>query len=238
MSQTPATWHTAFVLHRKPWKESSWLADFLVENEGRLRLVVRGARKNGKQGHAWMQPFMPLRIQWRGRSSLPTLTQAETDGRLLPLQGRNQLAGFYLNELLFKLLPERESSPRLFSLYHCSLQALTAADESDLLVILRRFELVLLEELGHGLDFQQPPADGWWVHDLNTGWQAAEPGQPGALHARQLQQLRGKPEWNLERARILRPLLQAQLAQLNPKAGEESRALLKAWMKLEARGQS
>ncbi len=226
-------WYSAYLLHRRPWKETSWLADFLLRDRGRIRLIVRGARGTGKRGHAWMQPFVPLKIQWRGRSSLPSLTQAEQEGLPLALEGRNLLAGFYLNELLFKLLPEGEACDSLFSLYHWLIQALTGADETQLFVLLRRFELALLEVLGYGLNLQALPEEGWWVYDLHSGWKACSPGHAGAIHARQLQHLQTAESLQPEQARALRPLLRTLLTQLHPTAGEESRALLRAWMQLE-----
>ncbi len=225
-----ADWHSTYLLHRRPWKESSWLADFLLQDRGRIRLIVRGARGTGKRTHAWIQPFVPLKIQWKGRSSLPSLTQVEQDGQSLSLSGKNLLAGFYLNELLFKLLPEGEPCGNLFSLYHWLIQALAGADENQLLVLLRRFELALLDVLGYGLNLQSLPTEGWWVYDLHSGWKVSSSTQAGAIHARQLQAIKAAESLRPEQARVLRPLLQSMLAQINPTAGEESRALLKAWV--------
>ncbi len=227
-------WHAAYLLHRKAWKESSWLADFLVASSGRVRLVVRGARRQGRQGMAWMQPFVPMEIQWRGRSTLPTLIRAEPAGPAVALTGLPLLSGFYINELLQGLMPERERMPRLFELYRLTLPALASADRAHLLLLLRRFELALLETLGHGLDRQRlPPSQGWWRLDLQQGWQAARPGQAGALQGCHLQWLREDRAMGMAEARSMKGFLHHLLHQLRPGVGDHSRALLDQWIRIK-----
>ena len=135
----------AFVLHRRPYGETSLLVDLFACNGGRLRLVARGARRN-RVG----QPFTELAVAWSGRSQLKTLTRAEPMPASCPaLAGRVLYLGLYLNELLLRLLPEGDPHPRLYERYRTLLTVLAAGAEAE--PALRRFELALLEDLGYGI---------------------------------------------------------------------------------------
>lgn len=154
-----------YVLHRRPYGETSLLVDLFARGGGRLRLVARGARRD-RTG----QPFTELAVAWHGRGQLKTLTRAEPmPGPGPPLGGRALYLGLYLNELLLRLLPEGDPHPRLYARYRSQLAALAAATDAE--PLLRRFELGLLEELGYGLGLEhtatgdpvRPEADYYYL---------------------------------------------------------------------------
>jgi DNA repair protein RecO (recombination protein O) len=139
----------AFLLHRKPYRDTSLLLEAFSAEHGRLGLVARGARgrRGGMQG--LLQPLQALLLSWSGRGELMTLTCAEPQGAPLALRGGAVISGFYLNELLMRLLPRHDPHPELYQRYVSTLQRLAAfgADEWAL----RLFERDLLQELGYGL---------------------------------------------------------------------------------------
>lgn len=156
----------AFILHRRPYRETSLLLDVITPDFGRLAMVARGGRGGRGRDLALYQPFEPLWLGWTGRSSLKTLTAIES--RPLPeapvqagsraLSGEWLFAGFYLNELLLLSLMELEPVPRLFQGYEASLLALW--QQAPLEPVLRAFELLLLDELGLGLDYEWDARSG------------------------------------------------------------------------------
>ena len=138
---------SAFVLHSRPWRETSLIVDVLSRNHGRQGLVARGARRQSSGLKARLIPFQPLVLSWFGKSQLRTLHAAEWQGGGLMLRGHALMCGFYLNELLLRLLPEGDAHETLFDLYVAALDALNG--QPDVEPVLRRFELDLLSELGY-----------------------------------------------------------------------------------------
>jgi DNA repair protein RecO (recombination protein O) len=102
--------------------------------------------------------FQPLMLSWSGKSELKTLHKAEWQGGYAPLRGLSLICGFYLNELLLKLLPREDPHEELFEAYATALAQLPAAQ--DHAAVLRRFERVLLQELGYGLVFDREAVSG------------------------------------------------------------------------------
>ena len=64
----------------------------------------------------------------------------------LPMEGNSLICGFYLNELLLRLLPKEDNYESLFNFYHTTMENLSQGTNIE--VTLRRFELKLLLELG------------------------------------------------------------------------------------------
>ncbi|OYY92758.1 MAG: DNA repair protein RecO [Hydrogenophilales bacterium 28-61-23] len=137
----------AFVLHTRPWRETSLIVDVLSRHHGRVALVARGARRQASSLKTRLTPFQPLALSWFGKSQLRTLHDAEWQGGGLMLRGHALMCGFYLNELLLRLLPEGDAHEGLFDLYAVTLAALN--ERADVEPVLRRFELDLLSELGY-----------------------------------------------------------------------------------------
>lgn len=138
---------TAWVLHARPYRETSLLVDVFSRAHGRIPLVARGARRPSAQMRARLVPFQPLSLSWFGKGAVRTLADAEWLGGHLHLAGTPLICGFYLNELLTKLLPAEDAHEALFDRYAETLHALHAGVAPA--VCLRRFELTLLAEMGY-----------------------------------------------------------------------------------------
>jgi len=147
MDSTPV--QPAFVLHSRPYRESSALVDFFTPH-GRFRAVLRGAR--GKAG-TLARPFVPLEAEFRGRGELKNVARLEAAGLAHWLDGVELFAGMYLNELLVRLLPAEDAHPDLFEHYRQTLPAL--AQKRPLEPLLRAFEWRLLTDLGYGFPLDQ-----------------------------------------------------------------------------------
>ncbi len=142
----------AWVIHRRPFRNTSLLVDFFCRDHGRIATVARGARRGKSRQQGLLQPFRPLQVSWTGRGEIKTLTATESAGSAAKLAGERLLSGFYVNELLSRLLHGHVEHPKLFHAYQDTLRALAA--DSSLEPILRRFELELLAELGYAINLQ------------------------------------------------------------------------------------
>jgi DNA repair protein RecO (recombination protein O) len=139
----------AFVLHTYPYRETSLIVEALTAGYGRVAMVARGAKRPRSELRGILQGFQPLLLSWSGQAELKTLIRAEWRGGLPLVGGSALLCGFYLNELLLKLLPREDPHPRLFAAYEATLTELAAGGEQA--PLLRRFEVQLLAELGYAL---------------------------------------------------------------------------------------
>ncbi len=144
----PVNHQPGFVLHTYPYKETSLVAELFTRDFGRIAVVARGARRPLSALRGLIRPFAPLLLSWYGRGELRTLHAAEWQGGLAPLAGRALMAGFYLNELLLKLLARDDPHEGLYAHYRQALEALAAGPDT-LEPLLRRFELNLLKEIGY-----------------------------------------------------------------------------------------
>lgn len=142
----------AFVLHQRPYRETSLLLDVFTEQAGRISLVARGVRQQKRRQNNPFQLFQPLWLSWFGRGDLLTLGQVESTDPAFLLRGPASLCGLYINELLMRLLNIQHPEPAVFVLYQRTLARLAAADQIE--VSLRLFEWQLLDALGYGLDLQ------------------------------------------------------------------------------------
>jgi DNA repair protein RecO (recombination protein O) len=139
----------AFVLHVYPYRETSLIVEAFTPEFGRVALVARGARRPRSELRGLLQGFQPLLLSWSGEHELKTLLKAEWRGGLPRVGGSALLCGFYLNELLLKLLPREDAHPQLFADYETALAELAAG--RDQAAILRGFEVRLLAAMGYAL---------------------------------------------------------------------------------------
>ena len=150
-----------FILHTYPFKETSVVAEVFTRSHGRMALIARGARRPASALRGLMQPFTPLLVSWFGKSELKTLHAAEWQGGLMAPQGRALMCGFYLNELLLRLLARGDAHELLYDRYVGTLEQLAGeACSTDYERILRRFEKNLLSEIGYGATFDVDADDG------------------------------------------------------------------------------
>ena len=169
----------AFVLHQRPYRDSSQLLECMTAGHGRMGLVARGSRRAGKGQRALLQPFAPLKLSWVRRGDLGRLTHVEADGPSHALEGQRLLAGFYVNELLLRLTARGDPNPDAFFCYSRCLAQLGGAP--SVARTLREFELELLRALGYGLELDGDSATGEplradsnYVYELELGLRRAE----------------------------------------------------------------
>ncbi|MFZ1827723.1 MAG: DNA repair protein RecO [Candidatus Competibacteraceae bacterium] len=148
----------AFILHRRPYRNSSLLLEAFSREHGRLGLVARGAAASRSRLKGVLQPFTPLLLSWTGDGDLATLSGGEEAGRPIALLQDRALAGLYVNELLVRLLPRRDIQSTVFAAYETLLGELATVPNEE--PSLRRFEKRLLEELGYGLSLDCDAASG------------------------------------------------------------------------------
>lgn len=142
----------AFVLHARPWRETSLIVESFSRSHGRLGMIARGARRPKSRMRGLLQPFIPLLMSWRGSGELATLTSAESDGNVLPLSGSAAIVGFYLNELLLRFLHRHDPEPLLFDHYRVTLGRISLTGNPE--PVLRVFEKRLLQAVGYALELE------------------------------------------------------------------------------------
>ncbi len=167
--------HTAgFVLHSYPFRETSLIIESWTAEHGRVALVARGARRPRSALRGLLQPFTPLLLSWSGKQELRTLHTAQWQGGLHQPQGMALLCGFYINELVLKLLARDDPHPGLFAPYQAALHDLAhaATDVTRCAIILRRFEQQLLAGLGYAQPFTHEAEHGEVIQaELNYHYQ-------------------------------------------------------------------
>lgn len=159
----PELQEPAYVLHRRPWRETSLMVDVFSLNHGRMSLIARGANSAKSPLKAQLQPFQPLMLDWAGRGDLKTLTQVDVRSGPTLTRTVSLYSGLYLNELLQRILPVADPHPTLFAAYIDAIEQLS--DTADVEPVLRRFERAFASALGY--DFA-------WDLATDTG-QSVEP---------------------------------------------------------------
>jgi len=185
MSKRRADHEDGFVLHTYAYKETSLIAEAFTRHFGRVALLARGARRPRSAMRGVLLSFQELSLSWSASAELGTLVRAEWAGALRPLRGRGLMCGFYLNELLMRLLPREDPHETLFDYYSESLGRL--ASSTDQAPILRSFERRLLAELGyapvldHDAASQPIEAARQYVYEPERGPVAVNGGRGGDL---------------------------------------------------------
>lgn len=152
------TLQPSFVLHSRPYNESSALLDVFSQDYGLIKLIARGASSSRSRFRGVLRPFTPLLISWSGKTELMSMTAVEQRAPAYELQGRALLSGMYLNELLARLLLPADACMEVFVAYHKTLTNLLQPECLE--KSLRLFEKKLLEELGYGLVLDREAVSG------------------------------------------------------------------------------
>jgi DNA repair protein RecO (recombination protein O) len=138
----------AFVLHHYDWSETSLILEVFTRHHGRIALVAKGAKRPSSSFRPVLLPLQPLHLGFGGEAEIRTLKSAEwVGGHVMPTGGA-LLAGYYLNELLLRLLARDDPHPSLFDVYASVVRVLASEHEEVLQAALRTFELLLLREIG------------------------------------------------------------------------------------------
>lgn len=212
----------AFVLHRWPFQDSSYMVELFSAQHGRFRLIAKGARRPKSRWRACLQPFTPLLVSSRGRHELQTLVQAEASGDAYPLRGDSLYSGFYINELLQRLTALYQPLDGLFEDYHQALHQLSEASHVE--PILRRFEWQLLEHLGHQFDWiadsagDAIAANGYYQFSAEIGFVRHLEPQQGCFSGQTILQL---SQFDLTEAQLLQAMKRIMRMALQPYLGDQ-----------------
>ncbi len=159
----------AFVVHRYDWSESSLILEAFTRHFGRVALVAKGAKKPSSNFRPVLLPLQPLYVSYSGDAEIRTLKGAEWMGGHIMPTGEALLSGYYVNELLLRLLARDDPHPTLFDLYAQVVQVLASGHEGTIAPALRAFELLLLRDIG-------------FLPELNAQTLTLEPLHPDALY--------------------------------------------------------
>ncbi|MCI0508435.1 MAG: DNA repair protein RecO [Gammaproteobacteria bacterium] len=146
----------AYILHQRPYRDSSVLLEIFSEHYGRCALIAKGVKRPRSNLRGLLQPFQPLLLSWISKSELGILTGAEHYQQPALIKPKYLPSAFYLNELILYLLHRDDPHDDLFQCYHgaiAGLRCLSGNADEDLLwqAHLRQFEIVLLQSIGYGL---------------------------------------------------------------------------------------
>ena len=202
------------MLHRRRYRETSLIVDFLTAEQGRVSAVARGALRRGASLAMYLQPQILLSLEMRGRGDLLTLIRAEPNGRSVPaLTGERLYSLFYINELVTRLTISHDPNAELFNIYRTSLARL--GEETSIELVLRHFETRFLDAIGLGLVLTVDSATGLGVESAIKYQYLAERGpvragvdrQGISIHGSTLHALADGTEMNLDQLREAKRLM-------------------------------
>lgn len=206
----------AFVLHARPYRDTSLLVELLTREYGRLTVLARGVRSQRSRSCGVLAPFSPLLISFSGKTDLQTVQQVEASGLSYNLSGNVLLSGFYLNELLMRLLPRHVPHPNVYQAYQQTLDILVGSTQPEL--ALRLFEKYLLVDLGYGLRFDRTINDEpvlateKYVFEFGVGLKKAKSESPCGFSGQSLLALQAGVLNTKEEFRDAKRLLRSVLA--------------------------
>ncbi len=157
MSKVRVQLEPAWLLHHRPWSDTSRILELLTRERGRITLFAHGSRRPKSKLRGLLQPFRPLLVSWAGRADGGTLTGAEPGPGAPVLPAASVMSAFYLNELLMRLLAKEDRHERLYDAYG---EALAGLQQDRVHRTLRRFEKLLLDELGYGPELAREAGEG------------------------------------------------------------------------------
>ena len=181
-----------FVMHGRPYRETSLLLECLTRDHGRIGVVARGVRRErAKLQRSQLEPFQPMALDFLLRGELATLRAAEPIGQPMRLVGDALMSGLYLNELVVRLTARHDPQPAVFDAYGATLRRL--ADGEPVGWTLRRFERDLLDALGYALALEYEGSSGEplipggsYRYEPELGAVPARPNEPLTVQGRDL----------------------------------------------------
>lgn len=162
---------SALILHRRAWRDTSFMLEAYTRQYGRVGLIARGARRSGARWRGLLEPLADVRLSWSGRGELYNVTAVEPRAHC-QLSGNRLWGGFYASELVLRLTAREDPHAGIHDSLSGLLQAM--ADGAPAVVALRLFERDLLEAIGYGLPLTAEPESGRAVEaDMTYVWDAA-----------------------------------------------------------------
>ena len=209
MSRAKHSLIPAWVLRALPYRDTSLLIEAMTRDHGRVGLVARGARSGRGAMREQLQCFRPVLMSWSESGDLGALTGVESGGPPITLRGEQVFSGWYLNELLLRLIHRHDPQPGVFDAYSSTLSRLPDHGEAEL----RYFETTLLAELGFGLDLSESIEPGG-RYSMDSGEPIRQSLGDGrdACSGRTLIALRERTLGSEQELREARRLLRAHLA--------------------------
>lgn len=209
-----------FVLHHRPFRDTSLVVEAFTRGHGRVGLVARAARGPRSRFRGVLQPFRPLLLSWRLGGELGTLLAAEATAPPPSAGGGERwLALYYASELVLRLTGRLDPHADLFDAYTVALHGITRGERTAR--ALRVFEKRLLDSLGYGLDFvhdadgQPVEPSGWYRFEAASGLVRSREGVPGALRGASMAELASETlesaEALVDARRLLRSALEVHL---------------------------
>jgi DNA repair protein RecO (recombination protein O) len=220
----------AYILHHRPYRDTSRILDVITRDHGRLSLFARGVRGPKAKLASVLQPFQLLLLSWSGRGEAAQLTGAELADSHPPLPAASLMGSFYLNELLMKLTTRHDPQPSLFDDYHGTVAALREGLRLE--PALRIFEKRLLEALGYGLDLQDVDADLFYHFRPAQGLVPTVADAAGAVSGNSLISLANEKLQTTRDLEDARRVLQSALAECLEGRVLNTRAVAKAVVRL------
>lgn len=230
--------HPCYVLHQRPYRETSLILDIFSLEYGRVDLIAKGVKRSKKGWVNILQPAKKMELAWSARSEMGTLTAAETSETSPDIHGRGLLTVFYINELLIRMLHKHEPHSELFDIYDSTLRLLSSEENPER--ILRVFEKHLLNTLGYGLVLDHEPGTGAkirrdvrYYYLLNHGPASIRPDVSGhvRISGEALLALENEVAWNDDVAKEIKGLMRFILDEYTGDRPLESRALYKAYIR-------
>jgi DNA repair protein RecO (recombination protein O) len=197
----------AFMLHSYAFRETSLVIEMFTRDHGRVAMLAKGARRPRSALRGLLLSFQPLTLSWSGKNELRTLHKADWSGGQPLLRGAALMCGFYLNELLLKLLARDDAHDRLFERYRAALARLAALQ--DPACVLREFERDLLQEAGYALMLDREAGSGAAIDAEKIYTYKVERG-PVVARGDETLLISGRTLMNIERGDFSDPLTQQQ----------------------------
>lgn len=207
-----------YLLHQRAYSETSLLLEIFSRNYGRMTAVAKGVKRKKSRTLGILVPFQSLIVAWSGRGDVKTLTNAESLTLRKEIEGERLFCGYYINELILRMLHRNDPHEVLFDAYELALEGLIR--ETDLERALRIFEKRLLQELGYGLHLSNDALTGAaiessaryrYVTELGPVIDNGEEGAGVMLHGESLQALRDEEQFSDLHRRELKRLTRVTL---------------------------
>jgi DNA repair protein RecO (recombination protein O) len=224
----------AYLLHRTPYSNSSLLVECFTREHGRFPAIAKGVKGNKKHAQVLLQPFNPILIKFSGKGEVKTLSGYEQEADAPILKGKNIYCGFYLNEIMMRILARNDPHADLFTYYENALRELSAT--TDIEPALRSFEVALLNELGYGLLLEEDVETGeqikhesFYTYELERGPREIANPDSNAINGSTLYALAGNIPYNDREKSQARRLMRRVLAHYLGDRPLKSRELFKSF---------
>jgi DNA repair protein RecO (recombination protein O) len=224
----------AYLLHRSPYSNNSLLVECFTREHCRFPAIAKGVKSSKKHGQTLLQPFNPLLINFSGKGEVKTLSGYEQDADAPLLTGKNIYCGFYLNEIMMRILARNDPHSELYNHYESTLRKLSTI--ADVEPTLRSFEVALLNELGYGLLLDEDTETGaqikpesFYAYELERGPREIDNPDNNSVNGSTLHALAGNFPYHDREKKQARKLMRRILAQYLGDRPLKSRELFKSF---------